>query len=355
MPTHNFSTYETVRGGRELVLQQNKVWSHSPRIKGKLVLRPLPFNYTRNYVTFWKAPVKFPGVGLSGLGPGRGPQVPLSNQDLTNIAGQRYQKRLNQAQAALAISLVKWRDSFDMIRDRAQQMDRELERAMSSRKWRKRRFRIASDETANLYLEAKFGWAPLINDIYQSLEVLADMRIPPLHIRGSARENVMYSRRYTGNPVVTDTVSGYRRVTLSSVVGIENPNKWLASQLGLTDLGATAWDWIPWSFLVNMFSNMGAVIGQFSTNAGIVVMDKSTTYTLRALRESTSTYAGIGTLACNVNYNIKQRTVLNHPPITLDFRLPSDPLNAAATVVALVGQRARRVELTFKNLGILRP
>lgn len=352
MPTDNFVNYRTLNRENVQFELQSKLWDNSPRINGELSLRANRFDLNHQLITHF-AQRGSTHTGTGGIGIGRGtPGVLLQNQSLTNIAGQRYYAKLDKAQAAMLITALQWRESLGMIVDRAKKIDKSLERSLDSKRRRRKEFRYHSDEASNLILEAKFGWFPLVQDIYQAMEVLALMRPPRAHVRGSARENVMHSYESSGNPKISETIQGTRRCTWSAEIILSNPNRWLASQLGLTSIGATAWDWIPWSYLVSMFSNMNAVLGQFSPDAGIIVRSVSTTYTLKALRESEMLYGPggqTGRISCNVNHTQKQRRLVNHPPITLRGRLPSDPLQAAVTLVSLIGQRASRLTATFKN------
>lgn len=352
MPTQNFEHKAVVNGGVEVMEGQVKIWNHSPRIGGELSLRANPYYLHYGRVTSSSVTGRTHS-GFAGVGYGRGELVPLENQSLTNTAGARYQAELAKAQASLLITLTQWNQSVRMLIERAEKLDKALQKATSTSKARRKNFRVNSDDVGNSYLEVKFGWAPLVTDIYNAMEVMAKAAFPPVHIRGSAKEIVFMESQAAGSPRLRDRVSGIRRCTFASRVEVVNPNKYLASQLGLTDLGTTAFDWVPWSFVLSMFSNINAVIGQFSTDCGISISDVSTTYSLKVLRESEVLYgspaAPTGRVTCNVNYRKKRRTVVNHPPIMLELRLPSDLLGVGATLTALLAQRARRVTALIKN------
>ena len=60
-------------------------------------------------------------------------------------------------------------------------------------------------------------------------------------------------------------------------VEITNPNLWLANKVGLVNLPGVLWDIIPWSFLVNMFTNMGSVVNQMTDLAGVTLHGTSLT------------------------------------------------------------------------------
>lgn len=355
MPTEHYTLTGAVNRAVETVEYQYKLWDNSPRdAKGDLQLRANRLTWKTQkmtHISHQKNGSVLDFTGSRGLGCSRGtPGVELNNQSLNNIAGARYQRNLGRAEAALLISAVKWKETLKLLTEKAKAIDQELEKLDSGSKNSKKKFRIRTDELGNKFLEYKFGIKPLVDDYLATAKVLALLRVPPITVKGACRENVLVTTTYSGNPIIVDQMAGIRRVTLSSRASVASPNIWLAQQLGLIGLTEAAWDWVPWSFIVNMFSNINAVISSMVPDGALLISDKATTRTLNILRESTATWSYRNVIRCNVNYRTKERTLLNHPPVTLRFRWPSDPLGAAQTLAALTAQRARGIAIRVPTL-----
>jgi len=114
-----------------------------------------------------------------------------------------------------------------------------------------------SKSFADNYLEFHFGWSPLLADIYSAAKVLED-GIPPPTVkgRGTGKDQVRVTGTY-GYDEWTVTA----KCQLIADVVIDNPNLNLLERLGLVNPIAVLWEVVPWSFVVDWFSN----VGQFLT------------------------------------------------------------------------------------------
>lgn len=130
---------------------------------------------------------------------------------------------------------------------------------------------------ADLRLELVYGWAPFLSDIYG----LCTMK-PPIP---SQRVEATYSKpqyivRKFGNPDLPDTPNGEDlftiRIRAKCILELEMdvPAITAASQLGLTNPVNTAWELVPFSFVVDWFLPIQSYISQFSALDGFVVKDK---------------------------------------------------------------------------------
>jgi len=114
-----------------------------------------------------------------------------------------------------------------------------------------------SKSFADNYLEFHFGWSPLLADIYSAAQVLEDGIPPPIiKGRGTGRDTV----RVTGDYGYEQWVCTAKCQLIADVV-IDNPNLNLLERLGLANPIAVLWEVVPWSFVVDWFSN----VGQFLT------------------------------------------------------------------------------------------
>lgn len=189
----------------------------------------------------------------------------------------------------LAASLAEWRSSANSINDNAQQLLM-LAIAVRKRQWKaipvilgkKRRsqkwHRRLPTEFANRWLEYSFGWKPLIQDIWNALDVL--QRPPPPQVvrgRGTSRGQWIFKGPVPNRE--TFVCQSVVRVQLIGDVEVSNPNLWLLNQLGLINPASVAWELVPWSFVVDWFTNLGQVIGSVTDFAGLTLSDTATTVT----------------------------------------------------------------------------
>jgi hypothetical protein len=138
---------------------------------------------------------------------------------------------------------------------------------------------------ANINLAYQFGWAPLISDLFRMLSFAdqTDSRIRELQSlrKGSLRRTLVLDRRvlsstqsgvwnsegvYVVHPltkVTKITVKGHARwKPTTAMPSTEDDMRALARRavLGLTLDFSTAWELIPWSWLIDWFSNTGDFI-----------------------------------------------------------------------------------------------
>jgi hypothetical protein len=272
---------------------------------------------------------------------------------LTNEALARFTGKVRKHNANLGVTVASWKQSSDMIRDRSQRIanifDRRIKAVgkMSPEKLR----RIRAQGTASAFLEGEFGWRPLLDDIQAGLGTLA--RNPPdsQWIRSSAHADVPWTYSTVGNTGLSawlkqDALEKYL-VTISGQVTIESQNAFLANRLGLLNLPGVAWDLIPWSFVVNMFTNMSQMVNSLTDFCGVTVISSSTTQSVLAdIRQqvldnpANSTYVG----SCGSRLRIKyRRRTLGLPTPKFQWRVPDLNLELAAIASALVVQKLNRL------------
>lgn len=110
---------------------------------------------------------------------------------------------------------------------------------------------------ANNFLEYHFGWEPAIADIHNSLTTMTDADFGTRRIRANHSEHIW------GRGPVTDGWEQYSwniMCKLGAYVRITNESAYLANQSGLLNPLVVAWDMVPFSFVVDWFTNVGQVL-----------------------------------------------------------------------------------------------
>jgi len=145
------------------------------------------------------------------------------------------------------------------------------------------------------FLEFHFGWVPLMQDIHGAMQTLSkpDFGTRKLSSRGRSGgtyrdRNVDYwGGRYHSLNVWDTTVVYQARYGAS--IRVVNPNAYLASQLGLVNPAAIAWEAVPYSFVADWFGNVGQVL---SSATDFVGLDSTFAYNTTSER-ITKSYTGL--------------------------------------------------------------
>lgn len=244
-------------------------------VQAKPVDRPLPYVYdygailSRNgdnsSVTEWRLE----------------PQV--SNSRL--IGAYDRLKSSAQEQAELGVAILEARSAVSMMANRLLQLAKFARLLLRGRiaeaarhlgvlrpKGASRRKKFA-----DLWLEFSFGWKPLVQDIYSAVDVLQNP-LTSSRIKGSYSFSWTYKQTSAYNYTREHTTFGQSYLTMGAEVVISNPNLYLANQLGLINPFSIAWELVPFSFVVDWFSNLGQVLALGSDFLGLSVTNKWTVY-----------------------------------------------------------------------------
>jgi len=216
-----------------------------------------------------------------------------------------------------------------------------------------RRFKKGSRSFADLYLEAAFGLLPTISDISSATAVLARGVLPTRVVERGSFSRVLVTG---GKPPLTQYNLRYETahnlkttVTIGATVSVDNPNLWLANQLGLVNLASTAWEAAPWSFVYDYFLNVSEYLEQFTEHWGLSLSEPY--YTVHVRDRSDITYWQTGgppvTPFIFARYKSEglriERVRGALPQITLGIHNPSTlSPRRAATSIALLLQRLPR-------------
>lgn len=147
----------------------------------------------------------------------------------------------------------------------------------NGRKWGRRSRRDAERALAETWLEYQFGWKPLLNDIDDMMYILATEYRKGLHerewatgvgedmglVRKSTDTSWLY---YPPNPrVCKRRIRYYSKVVYTANLGYMT-NSPPVRNLGFTprEWLPALWELLPWSFLVDYFTNIGEIISALS-------------------------------------------------------------------------------------------
>lgn len=224
-----------------------------------------------------------------------------------NRAYEKFKNKLTE-KAELGVNLAERRQAYQMILSRVIQIGRfskhlkrmEFGKAMETLGWKelpnatpKRkintrtyarngqvhnvRWKRGAKSFANNFLEVHFGWSPLIRDIGAAVNTLQN-GVPDYKIRARG----VYSYNVGSKTPPPDGYSSFKEwfcsVDLKANVSVSDSNLWLANQLGFVNPLGLLWEIVPFSFVVDWFTNVGAFLSQYSDFVGLTIRQSQTTY-----------------------------------------------------------------------------
>lgn len=344
MPTE---TKFVQQGGYTLV-DFYKDWRHSPRKNGELVLQPLPFvlrDIRRGRFVNQYPPGDSPSVTVRLQG------YEFAKKQAKAQAYGRLRGKLYDGNAALGVTFGTLRQSRDMIEKRVATLRTETTQLYADAFRAKRAGRDAS----GLILETFFGWVPLYKDIHASVNTVIQEADRLTYVRGAGRGyynfNTQFNRPYNGG---SERCDGDFTVIYATRVRIENPNRWLAERAGLLNYGAVAWDLVPWSFLVNAFSNTGSLVNSLTDFAGLSFDGLNETSKNRGVQSLTRwekdfINGKLTKFECDYVIKHQSRSIIGSlPSPPLIYRIPELDLSTALIGVSLVVQNITRIKPLMK-------
>lgn len=343
--------------------------SRSPRVNGKLQLRANPWslNVTSRSCTNWHsggpAPYVYPSFNATTNDPVIQRARAVAESDLRGALARKIK---NKEVGALGVSIATSRQSIEMMRGSAGSLTSIFSAAeqfyrTTRGKKRAKRFRrlIArgAEPTAGMVLAGFFGWAPLFEDFRQAMKTIANPWPNSSYVSAKRKWDVGSFSSFTVSPTGfekrSSTWTAMGHSAYSCGVSVSNPHLWVANKLGLVNLAGIAWDLVPWSFLVNMVSNMGQVMGSLTDFVGLTLTNTSMTTALTMSESAAVLYTdprpkassgGSGTTSIKIRGRLTQ---VVPPSVTPYFRFPEWQVGTAAIVGALLVQQTGRLTRSF--------
>lgn len=261
--------------GRALTTE--RIWYR----QGKPYDTPLPWS-SRRWILGRESQPNLANSASDGLGPQTDIYIRAKNKAYANLVSQ-----LGEA-SMWGVNLAEQEQSLNMIVNRARQVGTFIQllrkaKFIEAAKHLKMSFFPKgvrkSRSFGNNFLEYHFGWEPLLNDVHAAVETFLDPHLPgyrPISSRGSAGGEYFYP------PSPGSGISGWRgresaKVRMGAALSITNPNLHLAQQLGLVNPASVAWELVPFSFVVDWWSNVGQVLSSYTDFVGCDLKDAYTT------------------------------------------------------------------------------
>lgn len=314
-------------------------------MNGKLHLQPNTLDLRDTEHLYGTTRGYFKGFSLSAcfepMATAQLPELKSAQEIASQQAYGRLRGKLYKGNAALGVTFAEMRASRELISQNANIISAAAEDLGSLRRYGKMTRRIA-----NRHLEVIFGWQPLLSDIYASCMTVIQSADKLDFVRGSSIAPFERVTR-TVLPGWRSDMDSYRgtvRVTHAAAVRIKNPNAWLLERAGLTNPAAILWDKLPYSFIVNMFVNTGALVNSITDFAGLGFESSSATSTYDIVRKNTfdEVYPQIGgyEVIGRGRLKLRQLTGAPPPPRSLTFRIPDVNWELAAMAASLMVQKA---------------
>lgn len=272
-----------------------------------------------------------------------------------NTAYSRFVNSLGE-NAGLALNYAQRKQGIDMIAKRAIQLKTavihlrkfEFSKAgnvlgISRRRLREANLRKEAKSFADNFLEIHFGWSPAVRDIGSVMHILTQ-GVPPVRARGSCRIKNKYVQLPSGYSYKTITRSLDCFQKLGADISVDNPNLWLANQMGLLNPLSVAWDAVPFSFVVDWFVNVNEVLSSFSDLWGLNIVNP---YCTTFVRSSVNSIDDPGYGASYIQFingevtSFSRQTSLGGGP-TLKVRRPWQlSVTRGTTAISLLIQKMR--------------
>jgi len=194
--------------------------------------------------------------------------------------------------ASLGATLAEGKEAFSMIASRATTIYKaaralkrlrfgdfahELALAEPANKIRRRTQKLGNDLGA-VWLEYSYGWKPLFGDIHDAIKSL-ESPYKEAVIKGNGKfEAISNINLSSGQQLTKGQIKATYRVQYGCTLKVTNPNLAQATQLGLTNPLSVVWEVIPFSFVVDWFTPVGAFLENYSFGYGLSFTRKWATY-----------------------------------------------------------------------------
>lgn len=195
------------------------------------------------------------------------------------------------------------------------------------------------DQVSSTLLAYRYGVKPLMEDLYNTAQVLSGEFTEVVHLRKSAKRPWNASSQ-----TWDDSWTGEESVTLRATVSVSNPNLLLANRLGLINPQVWIWDATPWSFVGDWWFPVGSFLQNFTALVGLSLSGSSATHT-RAWTGTWRPYDPYGKILYKSSSSMKfhgKRKVRVAAPLPIPLTVPYGTglgIQRGQNALALIAQR----------------
>lgn len=265
-------------------------------------------------------------MGLDSNNPAQ--TLGVSSSELSNcetlVLNSLMDQILNQ-KAQLAEYFAEWRQTVNLVISTAHRLTTAVQhirhldfpgasRALLGNRRSNNRLGRVVGGIPEQWLAFKYGWQPLLGDIYGSIQTLAEHATfnPPL-IRAHAVKTVHHeARRSTTSGTLLFNIPAGTWVSDDAITrgegllefGVSSDFGQMLAQTGLVSPYSIAWELIPYSFVVDWFVPVGAYLQRMTYDTGLVF--RRGWYSRKTTASFRLEYPG-----ANVNINVGGGNILN--------------------------------------------
>jgi len=223
-----------------------------------------------------------------------GTRSPLRYTDLpswfvtsvTNQARERLQGAI-KSEALLFATLAEARQNIHQMADRLDQARRVVKqlppflyhsvlRATLVAELTRYTVKGVGKKFADGVLEVFFGYKPIMSDVQSCAETLSkDFAPQGVECYAKRRDSKLTSSQLESNWWRKEE-QWWLKVKCGCTCQVSNPNLFLADSIGLVNPFATAWEMMPWSFVVDYFINVNQFIGALTSEYGVLLKEPYT-------------------------------------------------------------------------------
>jgi len=200
-----------------------------------------------------------------------------------------------------------------------------------------RKLRRATKAFANNWLAYHFGWEQLVKDMHHAKDTLDEIPRPQRVVSKASHSSRVHQDVNFPNGYTADTTTT-TKVRLSADVSVSNPDIYRMNKLGLLNPAGTAWELIPWSFLVDWFVNIGDCINSFTDFAGLNVSERWTTILQTRSYTETGRGVSIGNRDDFLGVYLRRVSGISGPTLKIRPLKALSPVRAATAIALLVQQ-----------------
>lgn len=251
--------------------------------------------------------------------------------------------RLNQGAVDLGIALVEVKRTAETLADDVifvAEALKNLRRGRIRLKGKLRRSIIRDSKlSANIYLRYRYGWKPLLTDIYDAIEDIKNGMKRPLIVSAQRRITSRYSDTKPKGQWKVRRQSATTSASCKLVAQLDSTYVARARNAGVLNPQGMVWEVIPYSFVVDWIVPVGNFLEALTAPAGLKFVSGYTGHWCQGEAYGENR-AGSGTWVKpivlkteNFEYNRYRLTTFPWPSPTIKNPLTTDKILAAAALV----------------------